>query len=92
MRSETSGKRQSIADFEYYSICQGQSQIGPIGYSPLPVNLVEAAFGQIQKLKQADSERRPDGPEHPDLQQADVRPGSTEHELSDHHRAPASGL
>ena len=51
---ETSGKRQSIADFEYYSICQGQSQIGPIGYSPLPVNLVEAAFGQIQKLQQAD--------------------------------------
>ena len=52
--SETSGKRQSIADFEYYSICQGQSQIGAIGYSPLPVNLVEAAFGQIQKLQTAD--------------------------------------
>ena len=48
--SETSGKRQSIADFEYYSICQGQNQIGAIGYSPLPVNLVEAAFGQVQKL------------------------------------------
>jgi ABC-type phosphate transport system substrate-binding protein len=53
--SETSGKRQSIADFEYYSICQGQSQIGGIGYSPLPVNLVEAAFSQIQKLQLADS-------------------------------------
>jgi phosphate transport system substrate-binding protein len=53
--SETSGKRQSIADFEYYSICQGQSQIGPRGYSPLPVNLVEAAFSQVQKLQQADS-------------------------------------
>jgi phosphate transport system substrate-binding protein len=52
--SETSGKRQSLADFEYYSICQGQSQIGPRGYSPLPVNLVEAAFGQVQKLQQAD--------------------------------------
>jgi hypothetical protein len=52
--SETSGKRQAIADFEYYSICQGQSQIGPRGYSPLPVNLVEAAFGQVQKLQQAD--------------------------------------
>jgi phosphate transport system substrate-binding protein len=51
---ETSGKRQSIADFEYYSICQGQSQIGAIGYSPLPVNLVEAAFGQVQKLQAAD--------------------------------------
>jgi phosphate transport system substrate-binding protein len=53
--SENSGKRQSIADFEYYSICQGQSQIGGVGYSPLPVNLVEAAFSQIQKLQQADS-------------------------------------
>ncbi len=52
--SESSGKRQSIADFEYYSICQGQSQIGGVGYSPLPVNLVEAAFSQIQKLQQAD--------------------------------------
>jgi ABC-type phosphate transport system substrate-binding protein len=50
----TTGKRQALADFEYYSICQGQKEIGPIGYSPLPVNLVEAGFGQIQKLQQAD--------------------------------------
>ena len=50
----TPAKRQSIADFEYYSICQGQREIGPIGYSPLPVNLVEAGFGQLQKLKSAD--------------------------------------
>jgi phosphate transport system substrate-binding protein len=50
----TTAKRQTIADFLYYSICQGQKEIGPIGYSPLPVNLVEAGFGQIQKLKQAD--------------------------------------
>jgi phosphate transport system substrate-binding protein len=49
----TAGKRQAIADFAYYGICQGQQQIGPIGYSPLPVNLVEAGFGQIQKLQQA---------------------------------------
>jgi ABC-type phosphate transport system substrate-binding protein len=47
-------KRQSIADFLYYSICQGQREIGPIGYSPLPVNLVEAGFGQIAKLQAAD--------------------------------------
>jgi len=51
----TTAKRQSIADFAYYAICQGQREIGPIGYSPLPVNLVEAGFGQIQKLKSADS-------------------------------------
>ena len=50
----TTAKRQSIADFGYYSICQGQKEIGPIGYSPLPVNLVEAGFGQINKLQTAD--------------------------------------
>jgi phosphate transport system substrate-binding protein len=50
----TTAKRQTIADFTYYSICQGQKEIGPIGYSPLPVNLVEAGFGQIDKLKTAD--------------------------------------
>jgi ABC-type phosphate transport system substrate-binding protein len=50
----TTAKRQTIADFLYYSICQGQHEIGPIGYSPLPVNLVQAGFGQLKKLKQAD--------------------------------------
>jgi phosphate transport system substrate-binding protein len=50
----STAKRQTIADFTYYSICQGQKEIGPIGYSPLPVNLVEAGFGQLDKLKKAD--------------------------------------
>ncbi len=49
----TDGKRQALANFEYYSICQGQKELGPIGYSPLPVNLVQAAFGQIQQLQTA---------------------------------------
>lgn len=51
----TTAKRQTIADFLYYSICQGQQEIGPIGYSSLPVNLVEAGFTQIAKLHAADS-------------------------------------
>jgi hypothetical protein len=46
--------RQTLADFAYYDICQGQSGIGALGYSSLPVNLVEAAFGQIQQLQTAD--------------------------------------
>jgi ABC-type phosphate transport system substrate-binding protein len=50
----TTAKRQTIADYLYYSICQGQAEVGPTGYSPLPVNLVQAGFGQIAKLKQAD--------------------------------------
>jgi phosphate transport system substrate-binding protein len=47
-------KRQTLVDFLYYSICTGQREMGPIGYSPLPINLVNAGFDQIQKLKTAD--------------------------------------
>lgn len=50
----TTTKRQTIADYLYYSICQGQAEMGPIGYSPLPINLVQAGFAQIGKLKTAD--------------------------------------
>lgn len=50
----TTAKRQSLADFIYYSVCQGQRSMGPIGYSPLPLNLVQASFDQVGTLKQAD--------------------------------------
>ena len=50
----TTAKRQTVADYLYYSICQGQQEMGPIGYSPLPINLVQAGFDQIGKLKTAD--------------------------------------
>jgi phosphate transport system substrate-binding protein len=51
---ETTAKRQALVDYEYYGICQGQKEIGGLGYSPLPVNLVEAAFGQVQEIQAAD--------------------------------------
>ncbi|WP_139984433.1 substrate-binding domain-containing protein, partial [Nocardioides litoris] len=50
----TTAKRQSLADFVYYSLCAGQVNAGPFGYSPLPLNLVKAGFEQIATLKQAD--------------------------------------
>jgi phosphate transport system substrate-binding protein len=50
----TTAKRQTLADFLYYSICQGQQEMGPIGYSPLPINLVSAGFEQTALLKTAD--------------------------------------
>jgi phosphate transport system substrate-binding protein len=50
----TTAKRQTLADFLYYSVCEGQKEMGPIGYSPLPVNLVQASFNQINTLKTAD--------------------------------------
>ena len=51
----TTAKRQTLADFMYYSLCAGQTKAGPYGYSPLPLNLVQAGFQQLAKLKKADS-------------------------------------
>lgn len=53
-RRMTTAKRQTLADFMYYSLCEGQSKAGAYGYSPLPLNLVQAGFQQLAKLKQAD--------------------------------------
>jgi phosphate transport system substrate-binding protein len=46
----TVAKRQTLADFLTYSLCTGQSKAGNFGYSPLPLNLVKAAFSQLEKL------------------------------------------
>ena len=50
----TTAKRQTLGDFMYYSLCEGQSKAGPYGYSPLPLNLVQAGFTQLARLKDAD--------------------------------------
>ena len=50
----TTAKRQTLADYLYYAVCQGQAEMGPIGYSPLPINLVQASFAQTAKLHTAD--------------------------------------
>jgi phosphate transport system substrate-binding protein len=50
----TTAKRQTLGDFMYYSLCEGQAKAGPYGYSPLPLNLVQAGFTQLAKLKDAD--------------------------------------
>lgn len=50
----TTAKRQTLADFMYYSLCAGQTKAGAYGYSSLPLNLVQAGFDQIAKLKTAD--------------------------------------
>lgn len=61
----TTAKRQTLADFMYYSLCAGQTKAGPYGYSPLPLNLVQAGFEQIAKLGEADK--------NVDLSNRDVR-------------------
>lgn len=53
-RRMTTAKRQTLTDFMFYSLCEGQSKAGAYGYSPLPLNLVQAGFDQLKKLKTAD--------------------------------------
>jgi phosphate transport system substrate-binding protein len=50
----TTAKRQSLADLMFHGLCEGQNEAGPYGYSPLPLNLVQAGFDQLAKLKAAD--------------------------------------
>jgi phosphate transport system substrate-binding protein len=51
----TTAKRQTLGDFMYYSLCEGQAKAGAYGYSPLPLNLVQAGFTQLARLKEADA-------------------------------------
>ena len=47
-------KRNTLTHYITWSICGGQAEVGPIGYSPLPINLAQASFQQMYKLHTAD--------------------------------------
>ncbi|MDR1151279.1 MAG: phosphate ABC transporter substrate-binding protein PstS [Bifidobacteriaceae bacterium] len=40
----------TLADFGAYFLCEGQQSAEVLGYSPLPINLVQAGQTQIQKI------------------------------------------
>lgn len=46
----TTDKGFTLGDFGKYVLCQGQAQVDQLGYSALPINLVEAGFAQLQKV------------------------------------------
>jgi phosphate transport system substrate-binding protein len=50
----SAAKGKTLAAFSYYAMCQGQQQSASLGYSPMPINLVEASFDQIAKIPGAD--------------------------------------
>jgi phosphate transport system substrate-binding protein len=50
----STAKGATLAAFAYYAMCQGQQQSAALGYSPMPINLVQAAFAQIAKIPGAD--------------------------------------
>ncbi|MGO8870975.1 MAG: substrate-binding domain-containing protein [Acidimicrobiales bacterium] len=54
--SFTAAKGHTLAKFSYDAMCQGQQQSALLGYSPMPINLVEASFAQIAKIPGADVE------------------------------------
>lgn len=43
-------KGKTLAAFDYYAMCQGQQSMASLGYSPMPVNLVQDSFDQIKKI------------------------------------------
>ena len=43
-------KGKTLGAFSYYAMCQGQQESASLGYSPMPINLVQASFDQIRKI------------------------------------------
>jgi phosphate transport system substrate-binding protein len=46
----TPAKGATLGDFGKYLLCQGQNQVDALGYSALPINLVQAGFDQLRKI------------------------------------------
>jgi phosphate transport system substrate-binding protein len=46
----TLDKGYTLGAFGQYLLCQGQQQVDALGYSALPINLVEAGFSQLQRV------------------------------------------
>lgn len=43
-------KGRTLGAFAYYAMCEAQQTSASLGYSPIPINLVEASFEQIRKI------------------------------------------
>ncbi|MDT9691472.1 phosphate ABC transporter substrate-binding protein PstS [Streptomyces sp. P9(2023)] len=43
-------KGKSLGAFAYYFLCQGQQSVDRLGYSPLPINLVQAGLAQVKRI------------------------------------------
>jgi phosphate ABC transporter phosphate-binding protein len=49
-RGMTVNKGYTLGLFTYHFLCEGQRQADVLGYSPLPINLVQAGFEQVRKI------------------------------------------
>jgi len=46
----TTDKGKTLGAFANYFLCEGQQQAEVLGYSPLPINLVQAGLDQVQRI------------------------------------------
>ncbi|MGH3702563.1 MAG: phosphate ABC transporter substrate-binding protein PstS [Pseudonocardiaceae bacterium] len=46
----TTEKGRTLSEFAAYFLCEGQQQADTLGYSPLPINLVQAGVEQINQI------------------------------------------
>jgi hypothetical protein len=46
----TTAKGYTLGAFGAYLLCQGQQQVDALGYSAVPINLVEAGYAQLKKI------------------------------------------
>src|SRR5262249_32912583 len=46
----SANKGYTLGELGKYLLCQGQQQVDALGYSALPINLVEAGYAQLQKI------------------------------------------
>ncbi|MGH3695419.1 MAG: phosphate ABC transporter substrate-binding protein PstS [Pseudonocardiaceae bacterium] len=46
----TKEKGETLSEFAYYFLCEGQQQADALGYSPLPLNLVQAGVDQAGQI------------------------------------------
>lgn len=55
LRTRTTGqfneaKGRTLGAFAYYAMCEAQQSSASLGYSPIPINLVQASFDQIRLI------------------------------------------
>ena len=50
----STAKGLTLSKFANYFLCEGQQQAEDLGYSPLPINLVQAGLSQVKRIPGAD--------------------------------------
>jgi ABC-type phosphate transport system substrate-binding protein len=53
----SANKGRSLGEFSYYFLCEGQRQAPALGYSPLPINLVQAGLTQVKRIPGVEAQK-----------------------------------